>query len=78
MYAYIKGILTYKNYPVVILEAGGVGYKISTTTNTITIEHMCVMKFDATVFVGTIAMGNFMRLSTSVKLIIDMSAPSIA
>ena len=35
MYAYIKGILTYKNYPVVILEAGGVGYKISTTTNTI-------------------------------------------
>ena len=35
MYAYIKGILTYKNYPVVVLEAGGVGYKISTTTNTI-------------------------------------------
>jgi Holliday junction DNA helicase RuvA len=35
MYAYIKGILTYKNYPVVVLEAGGVGYKINTTTNTI-------------------------------------------
>ena len=35
MYAYIKGTLTYKNYPVVVLEAGGVGYKISTTTNTI-------------------------------------------
>ena len=35
MYAYINGILTYKNYPVVVLEAGGVGYKISTTTNTI-------------------------------------------
>ena len=35
MYAYIKGILTYKNYPVVVIEAGGVGYKINTTTNTI-------------------------------------------
>lgn len=35
MYAYIKGTLTYKNYPFVVLEAGGVGYKISTTTNTI-------------------------------------------
>ena len=35
MYAYIKGILTYKNYPVVVIEAGGIGYKISTTTNTI-------------------------------------------
>lgn len=35
MYAYIKGTLTYKNYPIVVLEAGGVGYKISTTTNTI-------------------------------------------
>lgn len=35
MYAYIKGILTYKNYPHVVIEAGGVGYKISTTTNTI-------------------------------------------
>ena len=35
MYAYIKGTLTYKNYPHVVLEAAGVGYKISTTTNTI-------------------------------------------
>ncbi len=35
MYAYIKGTLTYKNYPVAILEAGGVGYKINTTANTI-------------------------------------------
>lgn len=35
MYAYIKGTLTYKNYPTVVIEAGGVGYKINTTTNTI-------------------------------------------
>lgn len=35
MYAYIKGILTYKIYPVCIVEAGGVGYKILTSANSI-------------------------------------------
>jgi ethanolamine utilization microcompartment shell protein EutS len=51
---------------------------IMNTINTITSEHTCVIRFMATVFAGTIDIGNLMRFNTSAKLIIDISAPSIA